>query len=96
MDTDQLSRALKDLEYRVRALEKAHNPPVLYGGSIGGSMADALRKPPTKVTIHESTSDGVTYRAHIKHDANVQWCSCGRDHCRAPDCPSHKPDPMGR
>ena len=25
------------------------------------------------------------------------WCYCGRDICRAPDCPSHtKPDPMGR
>jgi hypothetical protein len=25
-----------------------------------------------------------------------QWCECGRDVCRAPDCPSHKPDPLGR
>jgi hypothetical protein len=25
-----------------------------------------------------------------------QWCQCGRDVCRAPDCPSHKPDPLGR
>lgn len=25
-----------------------------------------------------------------------QWCECGRDICRAPDCPSHKPDPLGR
>jgi hypothetical protein len=24
------------------------------------------------------------------------WCECGRDVCRAPDCPSHKPDPLGR
>jgi hypothetical protein len=25
-----------------------------------------------------------------------QFCACGRDVCRAPDCPSHKPDPLGR
>jgi hypothetical protein len=24
------------------------------------------------------------------------YCPCGRDVCRAPDCPSHKPDPLGR
>ncbi len=25
-----------------------------------------------------------------------QFCPCGRDVCRAPDCPSHKHDPLGR
>jgi hypothetical protein len=25
-----------------------------------------------------------------------QWCQCGRDICRAPDCPSHRTDPLGR
>jgi len=25
-----------------------------------------------------------------------QFCECGRDLCRAPECPSHKTDPMGR
>ena len=24
------------------------------------------------------------------------WCACGRDVCRAPNCFSHKPDPLGR
>ena len=24
-----------------------------------------------------------------------QYCLCGRDVCRAPDCPSHKHDPLG-
>jgi hypothetical protein len=28
--------------------------------------------------------------------AGEQWCECGRDVCRAPDCPSHKADPLGR
>lgn len=28
---------------------------------------------------------------------DFRWCSCGRDICRAPDCPSHaKTDPLGR
>jgi hypothetical protein len=26
----------------------------------------------------------------------VQFCPCGRDVCRAPDCPSHRNDPLGR
>jgi hypothetical protein len=26
----------------------------------------------------------------------AQWCNCGRDVCRAPDCPIHKADPLGR
>jgi hypothetical protein len=25
-----------------------------------------------------------------------QFCPCGRDICRAPDCPSHRNDPLGR
>jgi hypothetical protein len=27
-----------------------------------------------------------------------QWCECGKDNllCRAPDCPSHRNDPLGR
>jgi hypothetical protein len=24
------------------------------------------------------------------------YCPCGRDVCRAPDCPSHRVDPLGR
>lgn len=31
-----------------------------------------------------------------KVDIKGQWCQCGRDICRAPDCPSHKADPLGR
>lgn len=29
-------------------------------------------------------------------DGGKQFCKCGRDICRAPDCPSHKADPLGR
>jgi hypothetical protein len=31
-------------------------------------------------------------------NAGEQWCECGKDTllCRAPDCPSHKHDPLGR
>lgn len=44
----------------------------------------------------------VYYGGPMKHDMVFrakpmeQWCPCGRDVCRAPDCPSHKPDSMGR
>ena len=70
-DIDQLSRTVKDLEYRVRALERQFEP----------------RKGVMKVNIFGSDA----------HYAPAQWCSCGRDICRAPDCPSHaKQDPLGR
>ncbi len=62
--TDQIERRLTDIEkqmkeigYRLRALEKPTRP----------------RKAPVG-----------------------QRCECGRDVCRAPDCPSHKTDPLGR
>jgi hypothetical protein len=29
-------------------------------------------------------------------DGIYRWCACGREICRAPDCPSHKADPLGR
>ena len=40
-------------------------------------------------------------RWYITRDGNGDvvangWCACGRDICRAPDCPSHKADPLGR
>lgn len=98
-DIDQIARRLSDLEtivkeqgYRIKALEKAHNPVVLYGGPSTSDMAMLAKQMPTRVTIHESGPDkyGVTYRAHIKHDDHIQWCECGRDVCRAPECPRHK------
>ncbi len=45
----------------------------------------------------------VLYGGPAKHgmdalwiDNNGQWCNCGRDVCRAPDCPTYKADPLGR
>lgn len=70
MDIDQLSRSLKDLEYRVKLLEKTAEP----------------RKGVMKVNM---------FGSNVRFDP-AQFCECGRDLCRAPDCPSHKPDPMGR
>lgn len=67
-DIDQLSRSIKDLEYRVKRLEQAQ-----------GQWA-----------VNRTGYTSV-YQTPV-----VQWCSCGREVCRAPDCPSHKPDPMGR
>jgi len=66
MDIDQLARAMKDLEYRVRALEKVNADRKHYGSF-------------NRIDEHR-----------------FQFCPCGRDVCRAPDCPSHKPDSMGR
>ena len=65
-DIDQLSRAVKDLEYRVRALEKANQ---------------------------ETWNKGKFRRLA---ELATGYCACGRDICRAPDCPSHKTDPLGR
>jgi len=78
MDIDQLARTVKDLEYRIKQLEKAHNPVVLYGGLSASDMATLAKRGPGKI--------------------ESQFCACGKDKllCRAPDCPSHKPDPMGR
>jgi len=69
-DIDQLARAMKDLEYRVKLLERAHEP----------------QKGVMKVNM---------FRSDARFDP-AQFCECGRDLCRAPECPSHKPDPMGR
>ena len=71
MDLDQLARTVKDLEYRVRALEKAQ-------------------------TVTAQTMAFGRDRGRYAKELGSLWCSCGRDVCRAPDCPSHKPDPMGR
>ena len=70
-DIDQLSRAVKDLEYRVKLLEKA-----------------------ASVTA-QTVAHGARRDDYAKKMGQL-WCSCGRDICRAPDCPSHKTDPLGR
>jgi hypothetical protein len=51
----------------------------------------------------------VLYGGPVNHEmrgkfprwGNNRWCQCGRDVCRAPDCPSHREndcgnDPLGR
>lgn len=73
MDIDQLSRALKDLEYRVKLLEKA----ILFSRAGYAATQNVVNFP--DVSMVKQT-----------------WCECGREHCRKPDCPSHKSDPMGR
>ena len=47
----------------------------------------------------EAQDKGSVLRAKVVdhwRDKFLQFCECGREHCRKPDCPSHKPDPMGR
>ena len=46
------------------------------------------------VTV-QAVSFGSTKDVVSKKLGNL-WCECGRDLCRAPDCPSHKTDPLGR
>ena len=79
MDLDQLARTVKDLEYRVRALEKAQGKRLTLVDMISADIWHGDNR-------HEKAIVGKP----------KQFCSCGRDLCRAPDCPSHKPDPMGR
>jgi len=95
-DLDQLARTVKDLEYRVRALEKAREPrsqprwtSCSACGGTGYKMAWGNQTSAAASVCERCFGVG-------KVTASSQFCSCGRDVCRAPDCPSHKPDPMGR
>jgi hypothetical protein len=51
------------------------------------------------ITLVDTISDEV-WRGDNRHERALvgQWCECCKDSllCRAPDCPSHKPDPLGR
>ena len=85
-DIDQLSRTVKDLEYRVKLLEKAAQP------QMKGMYA---------VLSPEQQKQVKNYRGpeNIGFADVAQFCDCGKDRllCRAPDCPSHaKQYPLGR
>lgn len=43
------------------------------------TIFDGLNKIYSRSSVPQYTIDGVK-----------QWCDCGRDVCRAPDCPTHK------
>ncbi len=43
----------------------------------------------------EMKARALQFRQEMSKAAD-QFCPCGRDVCRAPDCPSHRSDPMGR
>ncbi len=49
---------------------------------------EASRRHMTSEKLHRMYADAYKQLA--------QFCDCGRDVCRAPDCPSHKHDPLGR
>lgn len=91
-DIDQIARRLSDLEtivkeqgYRIKALEKAGEP------QVKGMYA---------VLSPEQQKQVKNYRGpeNIGFADVAQFCDCGKDRllCRAPECPSHKTDPMGR
>lgn len=77
MDHDQIQRALADLEKRVRALEKLEEKR----WRSAFDEAVATRKPDGRYYIVRDCEGNVVANG---------WCECGRDVCRAPDCPSHK------
>ena len=103
-DLDQALRRITDLEavvreqgYRIKALEKA-------GDKSPVKMPEAIfdNHPPSIVDL-----GGGSYIYDARLDPRVgppslsvvgikQFCECGRDVCRAPECPSHKTDPLGR
>lgn len=87
-DIDQIARRLSDLEtivkeqgYRIKALEK----------DVGRQFWNRVNAGKTV-----ETSPGVFTSVTVKNCTFEQFCPCGRDVCRAPECPSHKTDPMGR
>ena len=54
-----------------------------------------LEKRSERPPISFEGKDGRTWALNVKTRISG-WCECGRDVCRAPNCFSHKPDPLGR
>ena len=105
-DLDHMQRRLSDLEsvvrdqgYRIRALEKGGNAKpmrvmkTMLCTACGGSGLQYVPYGET-TSLHHTCKRcggrGNTYE--IVADVSHQFCECGRDLCRAPDCPSHKGD----
>ena len=89
--TDNFERRLADIEKRVARLERAaEKPEVYYGGVTVHDMAYRNRASTGAQAVWSQP------RFSTGLNGGKQWCACGRDVCRAPDCPSHKPDPLGR
>ena len=82
-DIDAAMRRLSDLESQVREQ---------------GYRIKALEKAkPNAADPWADVSVGKNVAGFIGlPNGKVQFCPCGRDVCRAPDCPSHKTDPLGR
>lgn len=101
-DLDHLTRRMNDLEaivreqgYRIKALEHER------GLGKWGERLVQISPPNTGTPIGEPF---VAYPAVPKVSitltggSSAQFCECGKDAllCRAPECPSHKTDPLGR
>jgi hypothetical protein len=81
-------RRLDDIEKRVTRLERAaEKPAVNYNAALPADNNGRF------LTWDELRYGQVPTQIGVKRP---QFCECGRDVCRAPDCPSHKPDPLGR
>jgi hypothetical protein len=89
--SDDHDRRLADIEKRLARLERAaEKPEVYYGGVTVHDMAYRNRASTGAQAVWSQP------RFSTGLNGGKQWCPCGRDVCRAPDCPSHKPDPLGR
>jgi hypothetical protein len=81
-DIDILKRTVADIEKRLIWVERAI-----------ARLERAAENPP----ISWRDLDYPTVpKFSTGSNGGKQWCECGRDVCRAPDCPSHKADPLGR
>ena len=87
-------RRLDDIEKRVARLERAaEREPVRVSVTTPWcSMCQQPRSAPCGLNGCEV----LRYSRPNLNQVGHQFCQCGRDICRAPDCPSHKPDPLGR
>lgn len=86
MDIDQLARAMKDHEKRLNRVEA-------FIEKHGAALDAQFELDRLKGNLFEALSTGDWNK--LRSD-KPQFCECGRDVCRAPDCPSHKPDPLAR
>ena len=106
-DLDDLRSQIREQGYRIRELEKKGlgkltEPLVQAGGIPVGGPVDPRE---VYVSPESPAIEGAPIIQHYSLGGNVtrirpsvgdgQFCQCGREACRAPDCPSHA-DPMGR
>ena len=77
-DLDQALRRITDLEAVVR--EQGYRIKAL----------ESTLRPVALFPYGIDEPGGRVAKFSTNMQGGKQWCECGRDVCRAPDCPSHK------